>query len=44
MNNPWDEITPPSKDLSARRVDHTHPLDLVLGTGSFGELPACLRV
>lgn len=28
MNNPWDEITPPSKDLSARRVDHTHPLDL----------------
>jgi len=28
MNNPWDEINPPSKDVSARRVDHTHSLDL----------------
>ena len=28
MINPWDEITPPIKDLSARRVDHSHPLDL----------------
>ena len=28
MNNPWEKITPPSEDVSARRVDHTHPLDL----------------
>ena len=28
MNNPWDEINPPSRDVSARRVDHTHVLDL----------------
>lgn len=28
MNNPWSVITPPSKDVSARRVDHTHVLDL----------------
>ena len=28
MNNPWKEINPPSKDVSARRVDHTHSLDL----------------
>ncbi|MCL4832491.1 MAG: PD-(D/E)XK motif protein [Caldilineaceae bacterium] len=28
MNNPWDNIRQPSKDVSARRVDHTHSLDL----------------
>lgn len=28
MNNPWDTIKPPTKDVSARRVDHTHTLDL----------------
>ncbi len=28
MNNPWDQIVQPSKDVSARRVDHTHRLDL----------------
>lgn len=28
MNNPWENINPPSKDVSARRVDHTHKLDL----------------
>ncbi|MCB9147561.1 MAG: PD-(D/E)XK motif protein [Caldilineaceae bacterium] len=28
MNNPWDPIYPPSRDVSARRVDHTHSLDL----------------
>lgn len=27
MNNPWDAITPPSTDLNARRIDHTHHLD-----------------
>lgn len=28
MNNPWEEIDPPIRDVSARRIDHTHPLDL----------------
>lgn len=28
MNNPWDKISPPAKDVSARLVDHTHGLDL----------------
>jgi hypothetical protein len=28
MNNPWNDINPPSKDVNARRVDHRHPLDL----------------
>ena len=28
MNNPWEQITRPARDMSARRVDHTHPLDL----------------
>ena len=28
MNNPWDKINSPSKDVSARRVDHTHTFDL----------------
>lgn len=27
MNNPWDDIAPPKSEISARRVDHTHPLD-----------------
>jgi len=25
-SNPWDSIDLPSRDVSARRVDHTHPL------------------
>lgn len=28
MNNPWEEINPPLKDVSARLVDHAHPLDI----------------
>jgi hypothetical protein len=28
MNNPWDSIIPPSKDVSALRADADHPLDL----------------
>ena len=28
MNNPWNSISPPSGDVSARRIDHKHPLDL----------------
>jgi len=27
MNNPWLDIQTPGKDVSARRVDHKHPLD-----------------
>ncbi|MGB5157361.1 PD-(D/E)XK motif protein [Desulfobacterium sp. N47] len=36
MNNPWDEINPPSKDVSARRIDHTHSLDLFWARDHFG--------
>ncbi len=36
MNNPWDKINPPSKDVSARRVDHTHNLDLFWARDHFG--------
>ncbi len=28
MNNPWNEINQPSKDVSARRIDPEHSLDL----------------
>jgi len=28
MNNPWDKINPPARDVSARRIDHTHNFDL----------------
>ncbi len=28
MNNPWNPILKPSQDISARRIDHTHPLDI----------------
>ncbi|MEG3755240.1 PD-(D/E)XK motif protein [Psychromonas arctica] len=28
MNNPWESITTPKVDLSARRIDHKHPLNL----------------
>ncbi|WP_157823197.1 PD-(D/E)XK motif protein [Psychromonas sp. MB-3u-54] len=28
MNNPWENITTPKSDLSARRIDHKHPLNL----------------
>src|SRR5690242_17713129 len=28
MNNPWDDINLPAKDVKARRIDHMHPLDL----------------
>lgn len=36
MKNPWDDITLPSKDISARRVDHIHPLDLFWGKDHTG--------
>ncbi len=28
MHNPWDTISQPTNDVSARRIDHTHALDL----------------
>ena len=28
MNNPWDNISQPSSDVAARRIDHEHDLDL----------------
>jgi hypothetical protein len=28
MNNPWKDINQTPKDVNARRIDHTHPLDL----------------
>jgi hypothetical protein len=28
INNPWENIIPPNKDVSARLIDHTHNLDL----------------
>lgn len=28
MINPWSDISAPSNDVNARRVDHLHPLDL----------------
>lgn len=36
MNNPWDKINPPSGGVSARRVDHTHTLDLFWARDHFG--------
>jgi hypothetical protein len=31
MNNPWNDIAPPRADVSARRVDPSHGLDLFWG-------------
>lgn len=36
MNNPWDKINPPAKDVNARRVDHTHHFDLFWARDHFG--------
>ena len=38
MNNPWEKISVPSQDINARRVDHAHPLRLVLGQRPLGPL------
>lgn len=35
-SNPWDEIKPPANDVSGRRVDHTHDLDLFWARDHFG--------
>lgn len=37
MNNPWDAIDPPKKDVSARRVAHSHPLDLYWARDHLGK-------
>jgi hypothetical protein len=36
MKNPWAEIQPPNADVNARRVDHTHPVDLFWGRSQTG--------
>lgn len=36
MNNPWEEIRTPSHDVSARRADHTHPLDIFWARDQMG--------
>ena len=36
MDNPWNNISLPSKDIAARRIDHTHPLDLFWATDHLG--------
>ena len=37
MINPWEEIKQPAKDVSARRVDHKHPLDLFWAKNHLGK-------
>ncbi len=36
MNNPWEDINPPNQDISARRIDHTHSLDMFRGRDHIG--------
>ncbi len=36
MDNPWEKIKMPTKDANARRIDHTHPLDLFWVRDHFG--------
>ena len=35
-NNPWNEISAPLQDVAARRIDHTHPLDLFWAQDALG--------
>jgi len=44
MNNPWEKISKPQKDLSARRVDHTHPLNLFWAKDHFGNYLLVIEV
>ena len=37
MNNPWDEIKIPSKEISGRRVNAEHPLDLFWARNHTGQ-------
>ncbi len=41
MNNPWRDIVPPQADVAARRIDHTHELDLFYARDALGR---CLFV
>jgi len=36
MNNPWEQISPPTKDVNARRVDADHCLDLFWARNHLG--------
>lgn len=36
MNNPWAEISTPSSDVAARRIDHEHPLDIFWARDQLG--------
>lgn len=36
MNNPWEAIKTPKTDLSARRIDHKHPLDVYWAKDKLG--------
>lgn len=37
MNNPWQDIQTPSEDISARRIDSGHPLDLFWARDHIGQ-------
>jgi hypothetical protein len=37
MNNPWEEIKAPSRDVNVRRIDHTHLLNLFWGKNQAGQ-------
>ncbi len=41
MNNPWRDIVPPQADVAARRIDHTHELDVFYARDALGR---CLFV
>jgi len=36
MNNPWDEINIPSRDIFSRRVNASHPLNLFWAKDPYG--------
>jgi hypothetical protein len=36
MTNPWNAIDPPSRDVNARRIDHTHPFDMFWAKDQLG--------
>jgi hypothetical protein len=37
VTNPWQDIQPPSEDVSARRIDSAHPLDLFWARDHIGQ-------
>jgi hypothetical protein len=37
MNNPWNEISPPKDDISARLIDYLHPLGLYWARDHLGK-------